>query len=186
MRLDDDRDFSDVLNARKQQLERSLSTVSVISWAASQKSESQHLGAREAAALSDAASAYPAASPSPPVPRPRPRLTSAPRAGPASATASAPKQGPYPQKQPLQLCPAPAAAAARVGAEFSAKETGRCCWPCACCMRATGTAEVAACGGDLGALLASAAAMGLVVSAALPLPSLCSCQVILSPHARST
>ena len=34
VRLDDDRDFSDVLNARKQQLERSLSTVSVISWAA--------------------------------------------------------------------------------------------------------------------------------------------------------
>ena len=46
MRLDDDRDFSEVLNARKKQLERSLSTVSVISWAASQKSESQHLGAR--------------------------------------------------------------------------------------------------------------------------------------------
>ena len=41
-----DRDFSDVLNARKKQLVRSLSTVSVISWAASQKSESQHLGAR--------------------------------------------------------------------------------------------------------------------------------------------
>ena len=38
--LDDDRDFSDVLNARKKQLEHSLSTVSVISWAASQKSES--------------------------------------------------------------------------------------------------------------------------------------------------
>ena len=37
-----DRDFSDVLNARKKQLVRSLSTVSVISWAASQKSESQH------------------------------------------------------------------------------------------------------------------------------------------------
>ena len=31
VRLDDKRDFSDVLNARKQQLERSLSTVSVIS-----------------------------------------------------------------------------------------------------------------------------------------------------------
>ena len=31
VRLDDERDFSDVLNARKQQLERSLSTVSVIS-----------------------------------------------------------------------------------------------------------------------------------------------------------
>ena len=46
VRLDDDRDFSDVLNARKQQLERSLSTVSVISWAASPKSESEHLGAR--------------------------------------------------------------------------------------------------------------------------------------------
>ena len=46
VRLDDDRDFSDVLNARKQQLECSLSTVSIISWAASQKSESQHLGAR--------------------------------------------------------------------------------------------------------------------------------------------
>ena len=35
VRLDDGRDFSDVLDARKQQLERSLSTVSVISWAAS-------------------------------------------------------------------------------------------------------------------------------------------------------
>ena len=34
VRLDDGRDFSDVLDARKQQLERSLSTVSVISWAA--------------------------------------------------------------------------------------------------------------------------------------------------------
>ena len=44
--LDSDRDFSDVLNASKKQLERILSTVSVISWAASQKSESQHLGAR--------------------------------------------------------------------------------------------------------------------------------------------
>ena len=44
--LDDDRDFSDVLNAHKQQLQRSLSTVSVISWAASPKSESEYLGAR--------------------------------------------------------------------------------------------------------------------------------------------
>ena len=34
VRLDDGRDFSDVLDARKQQLESSLSTVSVISWAA--------------------------------------------------------------------------------------------------------------------------------------------------------
>ena len=41
--LEDDRDFSDVLNASKQQLESSLSIVSVISWAAFQKSEPQHL-----------------------------------------------------------------------------------------------------------------------------------------------
>ena len=44
--LDDERNFSDVLNTSKQQLEHSLSIVSVISWAASQKSESQHLEAR--------------------------------------------------------------------------------------------------------------------------------------------
>ena len=51
VRLEDDRDFSDILNARKQQLETlaSISTVSIISWAASQKSESQHLGARRIA-----------------------------------------------------------------------------------------------------------------------------------------
>ena len=40
--LDYDRDFSDVLNACKKHFESCLSTVSVISWAASQKSESQH------------------------------------------------------------------------------------------------------------------------------------------------
>ena len=38
--------FSDVLNTRKQQLEHSLSTVSVISWAAPQKLESQLFRAR--------------------------------------------------------------------------------------------------------------------------------------------
>ena len=32
MRLDNDRDFSDVLNARKQHLERSLSTVTQFHW----------------------------------------------------------------------------------------------------------------------------------------------------------
>ena len=74
-----------------------------------------------------------------------------PRVGESTATASAPKLGPDPQKQPLQLCPAPAAAAVRVGAEFSAKETGRRGWPCAGGRRAAGTAEAAACGGDLGA-----------------------------------
>ena len=46
VRLDDGRDFSDVLDARKQQLEHSLSTVSVISWAAPQKLESQLFRAR--------------------------------------------------------------------------------------------------------------------------------------------
>ena len=40
VRLDDDRDFSNVLDARKQQLESSLSTDSVISWAACQDSNS--------------------------------------------------------------------------------------------------------------------------------------------------
>ena len=44
--LESGKDLSDILNARKQQLERSLSTVSVISWAACQESESDHLGSR--------------------------------------------------------------------------------------------------------------------------------------------
>ena len=48
-RLDDGRGCSDFLNACKQQMERSLWTVSVISWAACQKSESEHLGARRVA-----------------------------------------------------------------------------------------------------------------------------------------
>ena len=38
MRLDNGGDFSEVLNARKQQLDRSLATVSVIYWAACQDS----------------------------------------------------------------------------------------------------------------------------------------------------
>ena len=78
------------------------------------------------------------------------------------------------------------ATAARVGAEFSTKETGRHCLPRAGARRVAGTAEAAAWGGDSGAWLASAAAIGPVVSAAAsPLPSLCSCQIILSPDARS-
>ena len=49
MSLDDDIDFSGVLNACKQQQERSLSTVSVFPWAhwaACQESESKHSGAQ--------------------------------------------------------------------------------------------------------------------------------------------
>ena len=46
MRLDNGGDFSEVLNARKQQLERSHSTVSVISWAACPDSGSENLGAQ--------------------------------------------------------------------------------------------------------------------------------------------
>ena len=44
VRLDDDRDFSDVFDARKQQLESSLSTVSVISWVACPDSGSENSG----------------------------------------------------------------------------------------------------------------------------------------------
>ena len=39
-------DFSDILNASKQQLEHSLSSVLVISWAACQESESEHFGSQ--------------------------------------------------------------------------------------------------------------------------------------------
>ena len=44
--LDNGGDFSEVLNARKQQLERSHSTVSVILWAACPDSGSENLGAQ--------------------------------------------------------------------------------------------------------------------------------------------
>ena len=47
VRLDNGGDFSDVLNARKQQLERGLSTVSVISWAACPDSGSENSGAQQ-------------------------------------------------------------------------------------------------------------------------------------------
>ena len=47
VRLDNGKDFSDILNACKQQLERSLSTVSVISWA----SQSEYFGSRRVEAL---------------------------------------------------------------------------------------------------------------------------------------
>ena len=40
--LDDERDFSDVLDASKQQMERTLSTVSVISWAVCPDSGSEN------------------------------------------------------------------------------------------------------------------------------------------------
>ena len=46
VRLDNGGDFSEVLNARKQQLERSHSTVSVILWAACPDSGSENLGAQ--------------------------------------------------------------------------------------------------------------------------------------------
>ena len=45
--LEDDRDFSDVLNTCKQQLECSLSTVSVISWAAYQDSCAENSGSQQ-------------------------------------------------------------------------------------------------------------------------------------------
>ena len=46
VRLDNGGDFSEVLNARKQQLERSHSTVSVISWVACPDSGSENLDAQ--------------------------------------------------------------------------------------------------------------------------------------------
>ena len=50
--LDDDRDFTDVFDVRKQQLERSLSTVSVISWAACPDSNrSENSGAQQCEGL---------------------------------------------------------------------------------------------------------------------------------------
>ena len=53
---------------------------------------------------------------------------------------------------PARICSiAHATAAARVGAEFSAKEIDRRCWPRAGGWRASGTAEAAECGGDSGA-----------------------------------
>ena len=47
VRLDNWGDFSEVLNARKQQLERGLSTVSVISWAACPDSGFENSGAQQ-------------------------------------------------------------------------------------------------------------------------------------------
>ena len=47
VRLDNWGDFSEVLNARKQQLERSHSTISVISWAACPDSGSENSGAQQ-------------------------------------------------------------------------------------------------------------------------------------------
>ena len=47
VRLDNGGDFSEVLNARKQQLERGLSTVSVISWAACSDSGSENSGVQQ-------------------------------------------------------------------------------------------------------------------------------------------
>ena len=45
MCLDNGKDSSDILNTSKQQLECSLSTVLVTSWAACQESESEYFGA---------------------------------------------------------------------------------------------------------------------------------------------
>ena len=45
VRLDNGRDFSNVLNTSNPQLEHSLSNVSGISWGANRASESEHLGA---------------------------------------------------------------------------------------------------------------------------------------------
>ena len=45
--LDNGADFSEVLNARKQQLDHSFTTVSVISWAACPDSASQNSGAQQ-------------------------------------------------------------------------------------------------------------------------------------------
>ena len=48
VRLDNDGDFSDVLDARKQQLESKLSTVSLISWAACQdRNHSENSGTQQ-------------------------------------------------------------------------------------------------------------------------------------------
>ena len=47
VRLDNGGDFSEVLNARKQQLELGLSTVSVILWAACPDSGSENSGAQK-------------------------------------------------------------------------------------------------------------------------------------------
>ena len=47
MTLNNGEDFSEVLNARKQQLERCLSTVSIISWPACPDSGSENLGAQQ-------------------------------------------------------------------------------------------------------------------------------------------